>query len=133
MRQADYTPEQDGRSLSSDEMWPARRMSLTEEERCAVPERSGFKREITLGDVSICVAVIVAMAAAWIAWFQLRGLARRTRPMVLLHLDERWASICFLSGGIMRTFSVTRALKQNGDPMKSNGDRNQVDLSHRLT
>ncbi len=51
-----------------------------------------LKKEVTLGDLATIATAVVAMCALWLAWYQLRGLARQTRATVLLTLDERWES-----------------------------------------
>src|SRR5262249_50544523 len=51
-----------------------------------------WKRELTMGDLAAACAALVAAAALWLAWHQLRALNRQTRATVLLSLDQRWES-----------------------------------------
>src|SRR6266851_7007686 len=49
-----------------------------------------INKTISLGDMGTIAAALVAIAALFLAWGQLRGLSRQTRASLLLTLDERW-------------------------------------------
>jgi hypothetical protein len=49
-----------------------------------------LKSDVSVGDLATAAAVVIAVVALLLGWYQLRGLTRQTRATALLALDERW-------------------------------------------
>lgn len=49
-----------------------------------------LKNDVSVGDLATAAAVVIAVVALLLGWYQLRGLTRQTRATALLALDERW-------------------------------------------